>query len=347
MMSADGHVVLLDLECAVAGCGGDAGLEFGRPRRVRCPDRKSRTWPDSSGRTQVWQMPIRQPNGIWMPTFSPASRSEVAPSTSIGLVGDRERDGAALAALVGAGDDEPLHVQVVLGTSGVGPTPSRPCRASRAGRTPRWAGPSSPATMSSSSLEVEVARLARSAAGAAGSRSAPRPGLAVRRGRSRPPPTAPSGCGRCRGSDRAAFSDRSIAMTGVMPLPARDEQQSSPAAGRVARSRPWGPRGERSFPGCTPFTRCVDRKPSGVALTVIEMSFLSRTRDRGQRVGPPVPPPVDAQADADVLAGLVVAGEAPARLDRDRWRSPRSRCCTSTTSPRSSRADHSGLSSLR
>jgi hypothetical protein len=31
-----------------------------------------------------------------------------------------------------------------------------------------------------------------------------------------------------------------------------------------------------------------------------------------------VPPAVDAQPDADVLAGLVVGGETPARLDGDR-----------------------------
>ena len=55
------------------------------PSPCSSPDRKSRTWPDSSGSTQVWQMPIRQPNGIWIPTFSPASSSEVAPSISIVL----------------------------------------------------------------------------------------------------------------------------------------------------------------------------------------------------------------------------------------------------------------------
>ena len=56
-------------------------------------------------------MPIRQPNGIWIPTFSPASKSEVAPSISIALIGDREGDRAALAAFVGSRDNEPLHVQ--------------------------------------------------------------------------------------------------------------------------------------------------------------------------------------------------------------------------------------------
>jgi hypothetical protein len=45
------------------------------------------------------------------PTFSPASKSEVAPSDS--LVGNRKGDRATLAALVGTGDGEPLHVQVV------------------------------------------------------------------------------------------------------------------------------------------------------------------------------------------------------------------------------------------
>src|SRR6476646_7874250 len=55
------------------------------PSPCSSPDRKSRVCPDSSGRTHVWQMPIREPNGIWMPTFSPASRSDVAPSISMRL----------------------------------------------------------------------------------------------------------------------------------------------------------------------------------------------------------------------------------------------------------------------
>ena len=128
------------------------------------------------------------------------------------------------------------------------------------------------------------------------------------------PPTGPSGCGRCRGSARAAFMDRSIAMTGVIPLPAVTNSILAGGGSGSAKS-PLGAARRTIVPGFTPFTRWVDRKPSGVALTVMEMSFLSRPRDRRQRVGPPVPAAVDAQADADVLTGLVVAGEAPARLD--------------------------------
>ncbi len=43
-------------------------------------------------------------------------------------------------------------------------------------------------------------------------------------------------------------------------------------------------------------------------------------RGRGQRIGPPAPAAVDQQADTDVLAGLVVEREAPARLDDQRRR---------------------------
>src|SRR3954471_11008272 len=41
-------------------------------------------------------------------------------------------------------------------------------------------------------------------------------------------------------------------------------------------------------------------------------------RDRGERVGPPVPAAVDLYADADVLAGLVLRRPTPARLDDQR-----------------------------
>ena len=81
----DGHVRLLDLERAVAGRGGHAGVDSVPlsvfvagaevPNVIRLP----------AGRTHVWQMPIRQPNGIWIPTFSPASRIVVAPSISMVL----------------------------------------------------------------------------------------------------------------------------------------------------------------------------------------------------------------------------------------------------------------------
>ena len=42
--------------------------------------------------------------------------------------------------------------------------------------------------------------------------------------------------------------------------------------------------------------------------------------DRGQRIRPPVPTTVDAQADADVLTRTVIAGKPPARPDHDRCR---------------------------
>ena len=66
-------------------------------------------------------MPMRQPNGIWMPTCSPASKQRGGAVDFDGLVGQREGDGAALAALVRSRDDEALHVEVVLWHPGVFP----------------------------------------------------------------------------------------------------------------------------------------------------------------------------------------------------------------------------------
>ena len=63
---------------------------------------------------QVWQMPIRQPNGMPMPASSPASSTVVAPSDLDGLAGVAERDGAALAAVAAQLEREPLEVQLVL-----------------------------------------------------------------------------------------------------------------------------------------------------------------------------------------------------------------------------------------
>jgi hypothetical protein len=47
------------------------------------PDRRSRTFPDFTVPTQVWQMPIRQPKASSRPACSPASKIGVAPSHSV------------------------------------------------------------------------------------------------------------------------------------------------------------------------------------------------------------------------------------------------------------------------
>src|SRR5699024_7141365 len=53
------------------------------PGSLVSPVRRSWTWPSTSSRTQVWQMPMRQPKGICTPAASPASRIVVAPSTVV------------------------------------------------------------------------------------------------------------------------------------------------------------------------------------------------------------------------------------------------------------------------
>ena len=46
------------------------------------PVRRSRTWPEQSFPTHVWQMPLRQPNGSSRPASSPATRIGCEPSHS-------------------------------------------------------------------------------------------------------------------------------------------------------------------------------------------------------------------------------------------------------------------------
>jgi hypothetical protein len=71
------------------------------------------------------------------------------------------------------------------------------------------------------------------------------------------------------------LSERNIAITGVMPLPA--VTNSNLAGAGLGRAKlPLGAASRTTVPGSTPLTRCDDKKPSGVALTVIEINFLSR-----------------------------------------------------------------------
>src|ERR1700709_1240635 len=80
--------------------------------------------------------------------------------------------------------------------------------------------------------------------------------------------TMSDACPRC-------VIDRSIAMTGVMPLPA--VTRSNLGGGGSGRAKaPCGEARRTIVPAFAPLTKWVDRKPSGVALTVIEISFLSR-----------------------------------------------------------------------
>ncbi|SKY04697.1 Uncharacterised protein [Mycobacteroides abscessus subsp. abscessus] len=70
---------------------------------------------------------------------------------------------------------------------------------------------------------------------------------------------------------------RSIEMIGVRPLPAvRKSTLSGSGSGRT--NSPWGAANRTTVPGSSPLTRCVDRKPSGIALTVIAMVPSVRVR---------------------------------------------------------------------
>src|ERR1700677_1229899 len=68
---------------------------------------------------------------------------------------------------------------------------------------------------------------------------------------------------------------RNMAITGVIPQPAVMNRILAGGGAGNANS-PFGAANRTTVPGSTPLTRCVDRKPSGVALTVIVMFLLSR-----------------------------------------------------------------------
>src|SRR5882757_7391068 len=81
----------------------------------------------------------------------------------------------------------------------------------------------------------------------------------------------------CRMSGRSprVLSERNIAINGVMPLPALTNKIFGGGGSGNAKS-PFGAARRTIVPGFTPLTKCVDRKPSGVALTVMVMRLLSR-----------------------------------------------------------------------
>src|SRR3982074_2892129 len=143
------------------------------------------------------------------------------------------------------------------------------------------------------------------------------------------------------------FRVRNMAITGVMPLPAVTNRILAGGGGGAGSPHsPFGEARRTMVPGCTPFTRCVDRKPSGVAFTVIVMFLLSR---RGIDVNeyerqchrPSIRNPMPTYCPGRYLPenpqpGFIVTVAESAVSE-----------CTSTMRPRSSGADHSGLSILR
>ena len=139
-------------------------------------------------------------------------------------------------------------------------------------------------------------------------------------------------------------SVRSIAITGVMPLPpTRNSIFAGGGSGSTKSPVGRAPAG-RSCPARGPLTRCAERKPSGIARTVIAMvrpprfgGELTRSRSatgtcrrpgpRCRRTGP---------------GGGRSASPSPGGSRA--WRRPRSPGSTFSMRPRSSRGLHSGLS---
>ena len=62
-------------------------------------------------------------------------------------------------------------------------------------------------------------------------------------------------------------------ITGVTPLPAVRKSNFS-GGGSGSTNSPAGCASRTTVPGSSPSTRCLDRKPSGIALTVTEMCPL-------------------------------------------------------------------------
>ena len=288
-------------------------------------------------------MPIRQPNGIWIPTFSPASRSEVAPSISMVL---------SEIAKVTVPPSPPLSVRAMANRSMcrvVGQSRGIPHRFDRVEHGGGTARPRRPLRQSG----TRSSRLSKSSLPSCLGQLQVQPiaGLADLQFAQFVVEDHASAEGAewmCTMSGRCprALSERSIAISGVMPLPALTNRIFGGGGSGSAKS-PLGAASRTIVPGVTPLTRCEDREPFGRRLDGDRDALLVPHRHRGQRVRAPVPPAIDAQADPDVLAGPVIGGEAPPRFDRDRRGVLRFPLRTSTTSPRSSRAVHSGLSSLR
>src|SRR6476619_6358685 len=71
-------------------------------------------------------------------------------------------------------------------------------------------------------------------------------------------------------------SVRSIDITGVIPEPAVMNSTEAGAGSGIVKL-PFGAASRTIVPGATPPTRCVDRNPSGIALTVIVIVRLPLT----------------------------------------------------------------------
>ena len=124
---------------------------------------------------------------------------------------------------------------------------------------------------------------------------------------------------------------------------ARPGTGSSPAAGSGSTKSPLGTASRMIVPGSRPSTRCADRKPSGIARTVIAMVRPSRFGRRGHRVRAPVELALDLDPDADVLARAGGRSASPSRAGSRSSRRRRSRGSPSRSRPRSSRVVQSGL----
>ncbi len=245
-------------------------------------------------------MPIRQPNGIWIPTFSPASRIDVAPSISMVLseianVTVPPSPPLSVRAMANRSmcrsSDSPAASHIVFDRVQHGRGSACPCR------------PVSPVRHEFVEvLEVELAVLlgelqVQPVAGLAGLQV---PQFVV--------------------EDDVLRGRRGVQVHDVGALSARGQraqhrhQRGDAAAGADEQNlRRWrvgqrevslGGREPNDRSRCDAVDQVRGQKAFGRCLDGDRDAFLIPHRHGGQRVRPPVPPAFDAQADADVLAGL-------------------------------------------
>ena len=218
-------------------------------------------------------MPIRQPNGICTPAPSPASISGVAASTVTDLPAAGELNRAALAVHRRAGGREALQVQLLVDA----------CRRPEPARR-RSSMPSGP--------HAQACRSRQSGTSSSSRDRSRRPCSRVVR---TPQPVAGVAAlqlGQLGREHEVGFRWRGMQVHDVGDLvaprqraqhrhhrgdpgPAGDEQHRRRAPDRASTKLPCGAASRTIVPGATPPTRCVDRNPSGMALTVIVMVRLA------------------------------------------------------------------------
>ena len=280
----------------------------GRPRRGRrrcagrAPSRRR------AGRRSDWQMPMRQPKGSCTPTCSPASSSVVAPSTSA---------------------VRPPAPKVTVPPSPPAPSSWMEKRSTCSLPVRCWAFQArSAASSMAGGPHAHVSRSTQSGTTSPSRSSASMPivsvncscrrsrswrsgeGLQLLRGTARPARSGAEWTSTTSGIVSRRSSMRSMPITGVRPAPPVRNRTFS-GGGSGSTKSPLGAARRTIVPGARPPTRCCDRKPSGIALTVMLMVSSPSVGTDVREYERQCQRPCDLHADADVLAGAVAPPTSP------------------------------------